>query len=252
MLGSNQLLTDETMRERGSLLDGFALRTSNLWRIGLGYTLLWWALLLWASLAPGTFWFTGSIEASPASQVMAACAILTAFFIPFVVYLPVSQTKGHLNSFTSTQSSSPETTRGYWKQVMACWLTTSIPLLSVYVLFALMSFLGFLTKDLITPMILGVSFLIFVLALTLLTSTTSIGLAMSDSRALHLMATTIAFSTVLLPFILSELVTGTRFESHLVRFVQEFGESTAVSIFLLLFSLLVGSFFSWLYRRKQL
>ncbi len=252
MLGSNQFRPEETMRETAGLWDGFALRTSNLWHIGLAYTLLWWALLLWVSLVPGSFWFTGDIEASPASQIMAACAILTAFLIPFVVYLPVSQTKGNLNSFTSTESSSSKTTRGYWKHVMACWLTTSIPLMSVYVLFALMSLLGFLPKDLVTPIILGISFLVFVLALTLLTSTTSIGLAMSDSRALHLIAMAIAISAVMLPFILSEMVTGTRFESHLVRFVQELGESTAVSIFLLLSSLLMGSFFSWLYRRKQL
>ena len=70
MLGLSQICSEETMRERVSLLDGFALRTSNLWRIGLGYTLLWWALLLWASLAPGTFWPTGNVEASAASQVM--------------------------------------------------------------------------------------------------------------------------------------------------------------------------------------
>ncbi len=239
------------MRERVSLLGGFAFRTSNLWRIALAYTLLWWALLLWASLAPGSFWPTGSVAASAASQVMSACAILTPFFIPFVVYFPVTQTKGQLNSSTSTQLLFSKLNR-YWKQVVPCWLLTLIPLLSVYVLFALMSLLGFLTKDLVTPIILGFSFLIFVVALTLLTSTTSIGFAMSDSRALHLIAVAIAVSAVMLPFLLSELVTGTRFESHLVRFVQGLGESTALSIFLLLSSLLVGSFFSWLYRHKQL
>lgn len=252
MLGSNQVRHEETMRERVSLLDGFELRTTNLWRIGLAYTLLWWALLLWASLAPGSFWFTGNIEASPASQVMAACAILTPLFIPFVVYFPVSQTKANLNSLTSTQLSSSKTTRGYWKGVVACWLTTLIPLLSVYVLFALMSWLGFLTKDLVTPIILGVSFLIFVVALTLLTSTTSIGLAMSDSRPLHLIATAIAVSAVMLPFILSEVVTGSRFESHLVRFVQGLGKSPAILTVPLLSSLLIGSLFSWLYGHKKL
>lgn len=264
MLGSNQQCPEETMRERVSLLDRFALRPSNLWRIALAYTLLWWALLLWAIWAPGSFWPTGNAEASAASQVMCACAIITPFFLPFAVYFPVMQSKGfsvshslypttlQLNPFTSTQLSSSKTTRGYWKDVVACWLTTLIPMLGLYALFALMSLLGFLPKDLVTPIILGVSFFIFVVALTLLTSTTSIGLAMSDSRALHFVATTIALSTVLLPFILSELVTGTRFESHVVRFVQGPGESTALSILLLLSSMLVGGFFSWLYRPKQL
>lgn len=251
MLSSNQLRSEESLRERVSLLDGFELRTSNLRLIGIAYTLLWWALLLWASLVPGSFWFTGSIEASPASQVMVACAILTPFLIPFVVCFPVSQTKRNLSSFNSTQLSSSKTTRGYWKDVVACWLTTLIPMLGVSALFALMSLLGFLPKDLVTPIILGVSFFIFVVALTLLTSTTSIGLAMSDSRVLHLIAVAIAVSAVVLPFILSEMVTGTRFELHLVRFVQGPGESTVLSIFLLLSSLLVGSFFSWLYRPKQ-
>jgi len=252
MLGFTQLCTEGTMRERVTLLDGFALRTSNLWRIDLGYTLLWWALLLWASLDPGSFWFTSNVAASPASQVMCACAIITPFFIPFVVYFPVTQTKGQLNSFTSTQLLFSKLIKRYWKQVVACWLLTLIPLLSVYVLFALMSLLGFLTKDLVTPIILGLSFITFTVSLTLLTSTVSIGLAMSGSRALHLIATAIAVSAVMLPFLLSEMVTGTRFESHLVRFVQTLGESTALSIFPLLSSLLAGSFFSWLYGRKQL
>jgi hypothetical protein len=183
---------------------------------------------------------------------MSACAIITPFFIPFVVYFPVTQTKEHLNSFSSVQLPSAKTTRVYLKQVVACSLLTLIPLLSVYVLFALMSRLGFLAKDLVAPIILGLSFLISVVSLTLLTSTLSIGFAMSGSRALYLIATTIEVSAVMLPFLLSELVTGTRFESHLVRFVQTLGESTTLSIFLMLSALLVGSFFSWLYGRKQL
>jgi len=251
MLGLSQICSEETMRERVSLLDGFALRTSNLWRIGLGYTLLWWALLLWASLAPGTFWPTGNVEASAASQVMCTFAILTPFFMAFVVYFPVTQTKAHLTHVSSIQLSSSETNR-YFKQVVGCSFLTLIPLLSVYVLFALMSWLGFLAKDLVTPIILGHSFLIFVVSLTLFTSTTAIGLAMSGSRVLHLIATAIAVSAVTLPFLLSEMVTGTRFETHLVKFVQTLGESPAVSIFLMLSALLVGSFFSWLYGRKQL
>jgi len=251
MLGSNQPRAEQTMSEIG-LLDGFALRTTNLWRIGLVYTMLWWALLLWASVVPGSLWLTGNIEASVASQVMAACAILTPFLIPFVVYFPVSQTKRNLNSFTSTRLSSSKTKRAYWKEVVACWLTTLIPLLSVYALFGLMSLMGFLTKDVLTPVLLGLSFLIFIVALTLLTSTTSVGLAMSDSRTLHLMAIAIATSAVVLPFILSEVVTGTRFESHLVRFVQGLGGSPAIFTVPLLSSLLIGCFFSWLYGRKKL
>ena len=240
------------MPERVSLLDRFALRTSNLWRIGLGYTLLWWALLLWASLAPDSFWPTGNAAASAASHVLAACAIITPLFIPFAVYFPVMQSKGQLNAFTSTRLSSSKTTRVYLKQVVACWLLTLIPLLSVYVLFALMSWLGYLTRDLVTPIILGVSFLSFVVSLTLLASTLSIGFAMSGSRALYLIATAIEVSAVTLPFLLSELVTGTRFEIHLVRFVQALGDTAALSVFPLLASLVFGSFFSRLYGRKAI
>jgi hypothetical protein len=250
MLGSNQLHAEETMQERVSLWDWFALRTSNLWRIGLAYTLLWVALLLWASLAPGSFWFAGNSAASPATQVMCACAILTSFFIPFVVYFPVTQTKGQMGSSSPTQLWFSKS-NSYWKQVVACWLLTLIPLLSVYLLFALMSWSGFLTRDLVTPIVLGFSFLVFVIALTLLTSATSIGLAMSDSRPLHLFATSIALSSVILPFFLSEVVTGTRFEIHLVRFVQRLGESPAIIIVPLLSSLLLGSAFSWRYRQKK-
>ena len=144
MLGSNQLRPHETMGARVDLLDGFVLRTTNLRRIGMAYTLLWCALLLWGSLASGSFWFTGNIDASPASQVMAACALLTPLLIPFVVCFPALRTGRNLNSVTS------------------------------------------------------------------------------------------------------------RFENHLVSFIRGPGESTALPILLLLSSLLVGSLFSLLYRRKQL
>jgi hypothetical protein len=74
---------------------------------------------------------------------------------------------------------------------------------------------------------------------------------MSGARVLHLIATTIAVSAATLPFILSKLVTGDGFLDHLVKFVQSLGESTAPPIFLFLSALLVGSFFSWLYRSEH-
>jgi hypothetical protein len=250
MPGFTQLRSQRTTGQ-DTLLDSVAPQASTFWRIDLGYTLIWSALLLWACLNPGSFWFSNTAAVSPASQVMCACALVTPFFIPFVVYFPIFQTKGHFISFASAQLPSSKTTPGYLQQVVACSLLTLIPLLSVYVLFVLMNWQGFLGNDPITPIILGPTLLIFVLALTLLTSASAIGLAMSGSRALHLLAMAIAVSTVTLPFILSELVTGSRFESYLVRVVKGVGVSAASSILLLLSSLVVGGSFAWLYGRKH-
>jgi hypothetical protein len=235
------------IRERVASVDDVALPTFGLWLSVLAYALLWWALLLWAGTT-GSAWFAGDAAAPAASQVMCACAILTPLFIPFVFFFPLIQTRRHL--FTSTQFSSSKTTRGYIRQVASCSLLTLVPLLSVYVLFALMNWTGLTTNGLVTSILLGRSFLIFDVSLVLLTSTTAIGLALSDSRILHFLATTIAVSTVTLPFILSKIVTGTGFLSHIVTFVQAVGNSTAPSGVLLLASLLTGSCFSWLYRRK--
>lgn len=251
MPDSTQFRSDGAITEPVTSLGSIAPDAHSYWRIDLGYTLIWWALLLWASLNPKSFWFAGNAAALPATQVMYACALLTPFFVPFVVYFPVTRTKGRLNSSSSIQLSPSETTRSYLGQVLACSLLTLIPVLSMYLLFAFMTWFGFLTKDVVSPIILGRSLLIFVVSLTLLTSTTAIGLAMSGSRTLHLLATAIAVSTVTLPFILSELVTGSSFESHLIRVVQGVGESTAPSILLLISSLVVGSLFAWLYGRKQ-
>lgn len=250
MLPLTKLRPEETTKEAVSIRGRFGLRTSSLWRIGLSYSLVCWALLLWASLAPGSFWLNGTAQASAASQVMAAFAILTAFFIPFNIYFPATQKEGDLNSFNSLLSSF-KTARGYLKQVLVCSLFTLIPFLSVYVMFALMSWVGLITNDLITPIILGRSFLIFVGSLTLLSSTTAVGLAMSGSRALNNIATAIAALTVLLPFLLSKAVTGSTFEDHLVRWVQGLKTSTAISGFLSLIAMLIGSFFSWRFSRKQ-
>ncbi len=252
MPDSTQFRAERTITEQVNLPDPIAPVARSFWRIGLGYALIWWALLLWASLNPKSFWFANNAAVLPATAVMCACALLTPFFISFVVYFPITQTKRRLNSSASVQSSSSKTTRGYLGQVQRCSLLTLIPLLSVYVLFALMSWFGFLTKDFVTPIILGGSLLTFVIPLMLLTSTTAVGLAMSGSRVLHLLATAIAVSTVTLPFILSELVTGSGFETYLIRVVQGVEGSTAPSILLLISSLVVGSFFAWLYGRNQL
>ena len=250
MLPCTKLRPEEITQEGVRIQDRFGLRTPSLWRIGLSYSLVCWALLLWASLAPGSFWFNRTAQASPASQIMVDCAILTAFFIPFVIYFPATQKEGDLNSFNSMLSSF-KTIRGYLKQVVVCSLFTLIPLFSVYVMFALMSWVGLITNDLIIPIILGRSFLIFVVSLTLVSTTTAVGLAMSGSRALNNVATAIAASTVLLPFLLSKGVTGSTFEDHLVRWVQGLKTSTAISGFPLLIAMLIGSFFTWRYRPKE-
>ena len=241
-----------SMRERVSLMDRFALPGSSLWRVGLGYTLLWWALLVWACLAPSSFWFGGNLVASGASQVMIVFSILTPFFIAFVIYFPLSRAKGKgkVNSSASTESP-PKTTREYLQHCFNCFLLTLIPLFFMYVLFALLSWFGFLSKDLVSSIILGGFFPLLVLSLTLLTSTLSVGLAMVGSRLLDAFAVAVAIAVVVLPFVLSEMVTGTSFPMHTVKVAQMFDQSPALSILLTLSALLVGGIFLWLYRRKQ-
>ena len=235
------------MRERAALVEDFAPRTSILWRVDLSYTLPWCALLLWASLDPGSFWFINRVGVSSATQVMCACAILTPFFIPFVVYIPFTQTKGQLNPFAPAPLLSFRLSSLYWKRVVACWLFTLIPFLSVYVLFSLVNSLAFLMEDLVAPVILGGFFLTSTASLALLTSTIAVGLSVRISRSSHFIATAIAGLTVMSPFLFSEMLTGTGFESYLVASAQALVASPAISIFLLLSSLLAGIFFSWLY-----
>jgi hypothetical protein len=243
-----QLRPKRIMRERVALLDDVVLPTFGLWRSVLAYTLLWWALLLWAGWTTRSAWFAGVAAAPAAAQVMCASAILTPLFIPFVVCFPLIQTRRH--PFSSVRLTFSKTTHEYIRKVVSCSLLTLVPLSSVYVLFALMNWLGLVTDGPVTHILLGRSFLIFDVSLVLLTSTTAIGLALSRSRVLHLLATAVAVSTVTSPFILSELVTGTGFLSHLVTLVQAVGNSTAPSGVLLLVSLLTGSSFSLLHRRK--
>lgn len=222
------------------------VKTSNLWVVDLGYTVLWCALLLWASFSPSSFRFAGADASSQVSQIMSACAIITPLFIPFVIYFPYMQSVSSSNSIASKQL------HVYLKRVAVCFLLTSIPILTAYLLVALMNWLGMRNLDGGFPTIFGSPFLIFVVALTLVTSTIAVGLGMSRSRALHLVALAIALLVVVLPFLLSEIVTGTNFLQHSIRLVQAIEASTSFLIFLLLSSLITGGFFSWLYGRKQL
>lgn len=222
------------------------VKTSNLWVVYLGYTVLWCALLLWASFSPSSFWFAGPEASSRVSQVMSACAVVTPLFIPFAIYFPSIQSEWSSNSITSKKL------HIYLKHVAVCFLLTSIPILTAYLLVALMNWLGTRSLDGGFPTIFGSPFLIFVVAFTLVTSTIAVGIGMSRSRALHLIALAIALLVVVLPFLLSEVVTGTNFLQHSIRLVQAIEASTSFLIFLLLSSLITGGFFSWLYGRKQL
>lgn len=236
---------------RARLTDQFVLRSISLRRIGFVFSMTCWILLIWASLNKHSFWFAHTALASPAAQMMSAFAVLTPFFLPFVIYVPVVQTKLYLNS-SAIQSSSAETSRSYLKQLGLCFSFTLIPLLFVYALFALMSWFGFIAKDFIALIILGPSFFSFVISLTLLTSTSASGVALTTSRALHLVATVMAVLTVTLPFAFSEVMTGSSFESHLIMVVQGVAKSPAPSSVLLFSALLVGSFFAWRNSRTRL
>lgn len=222
------------------------IKTSNLWVVDLGYTALWCALLMWASFSPQSFWFAGPEALSPISQIMSACAIVTPLFIPFGIYFPTLRAGSNFNSGALKQ---PPV---YLKRVAVCFLVTAIPVLSVYLLASLMSWLEIPGAARVTPTMFGSLFLVFVMSFTLVTSTLAVGLAMSGSRALYVIALAIALSGVVLPFLLSESVTGTDFLQHSTRFVQAINASRTFSIFLLLTSLIAGGFFSWLYRRKPL
>ena len=222
------------------------IKTSNLWKVFLAYTVLWCALLLWGSFSPTSFWFAGAEVSSQVSQIMSACAIVTPLFIPFVIYFPFMQSDSSSYSIPSKQL------HVYLKRVAVCFLLTSIPVLIAYLLVALMNWLRLGSLDGGFPTIFGSPFLVFVVAFTLVTSTIAVGLGMSRSRRLHLVALAIALLAVVLPFLLSEMVTGANFLQHSIRLVQAIEASTSLLIFLLLSSLIIGGFFSWLYGRKQL
>src|SRR5688572_10056310 len=98
---SPQLRPETIVRERVALLHDVALPLFGLWRSVLAYTLLWWALLLWAGWSTHSVWFPATAVAPAAAQVMCACAILTPLFIPFVVCFPLVQNKRH--PFSSIQ-----------------------------------------------------------------------------------------------------------------------------------------------------
>lgn len=217
------------------------VKTSSLWVIGLGYTVLWCALLLWANFSPSSFWFVGPEASSPVSQIMSACAIVTPLFIPFALYFPSMRADSSSDLIASKQL------HLYLKYVAVCFLLTSIPILTAYLLVALMNWLGVRSLDRIFPTVFGSPFLIFVVASSLVTSTIAVGLGMSRSRTLHLVALAIALLVVVLPFLLSEMVTGTNFFQYSIRLVQAIEASTSFSVFLLLSSLITGGFFSWLY-----
>lgn len=221
------------------------VKTSNLWLVDVSYTVLWCALLLWASFSPRSFWVAGPEPLSRVSQIMSVCAIVTPLFIPFAIYFPAMQADLSVDSTASIQS------HVYLRRVAVCFLLTLIPILSAYLLVAFMNWLGMRGWARVTPTIFGNSFLSFVVSFTLVTSTTAVGLGMSRSRRLHLIALAIALLVVVLPFLLSEMVTGTNFLQHSIRLVQAVEASISFSIFLLFFSLITGGFFSWLYGHKH-
>lgn len=223
-------------------------------RIRFIYTTLVCCFLLWAGISPGSVWISQPVAAgiSTASQVFISLAIASTFFVPFLVYLSLIQGERRVSSFLILRALPIDPGFLFWGRVISCWLLSMTPVSVAYALLAFMHASGLLVEDLLTPILLGIRFPLFLVALTWFSSTLAVGLAMNvNPQLLPFVATTIGVMLVLLPILLSPMIMGIDLTSLLIKMVQMYGTLLKASGVFALLSLFFGSLSSKLFRRKR-
>jgi len=211
------------------------------------------AALLWAALEPNPAWPLPRERwgLSSASQIFIPFVMFTPFLLSYV-FMEVIRREKHQNSFIYFRAFPISLRTLFWGRVFSCWLLSMIYISLVYVTFVILHIAGLVTRDLLTPVVLGVRFPIFLSAIAFFVSAAAVGLAMIvGPHLLPVIAAVIGTVVVLTPFLFSELIVGTSFEILLFELARAFGTMLRASAALFFLSLLLAGMFSYMFHRKR-
>jgi hypothetical protein len=210
-------------------------------------------ILLWAALEPNPTWPLPRVRwgLSSASQIFIPATMFSPFFFSYF-YMEVIRLEKQYGSFIYLRTFPISPAYLFWGRIISCWLLSLLCILPVYITFIITHVVGLVADDLITPLILGIRFPLFLAANAFLASTLMVGSAMVIApRSLPVVAAIIGTAVVLTPFLISELTVGIKFELLLFKVARMFGTMLRSSAAFFALALLLGGGFSWAFCRKR-
>jgi len=211
------------------------------------------AALLWGALESHPAWPLPHERwgLSTASQLFIPFVLFSPVFLSYIFMEVIRREKQH-TSFIYLRAF-PISPRGlFWGRVFSCWVISMVCIFPVYVLFLVLHVADLVTRELLAPLVLGIRFPIFLIAVAFFVSTVLVGLAMNVSpQLLPVIAVVVGTVVVLMPFLFSELIMGTEFEFLLFKLVRAVGTIFRASAALFILSLLLGGMFSQFFSRKR-
>jgi hypothetical protein len=245
---------------RGQLRGALALVRKDLLfeRASLRIVIIWGVLscagLLLAQLESGVALpFSGALfEISPASQLSLLLLFSTTLIVPVVVFMFLIQNEKTYGSFAIYRTLPINCHTLFCSRVLSSLILTTTCVLIVYLFYGLFLVSGFVSRDALTPVLLGFPFLFLLFSLSLLSSVTAIGLAFNISpQLLPSVVTVISILIVSSPFVFTIRVAGFNGQDALVTYFARYGVFGGISAALLSMSVLVGGLASIFFKVKR-
>ena len=197
--------------------------------------------------------FSGTIvEISPASQLSLLLLFSTTLIVPVVVFMFLIQTEKTYGSFAIYRTLPIGCHALFWGRVLSSLILTATCVFIVYLFYGLSLVCGFISRDALTPVLLGFPFLFLLFSLSLLSSVTAIGLAFNISpQLLPSVVTVISILMVVSPFLFTIRVAGFNGQDAMVTYLARYGVFGGISAALLFMSVLVGGLASVFFKVKR-
>ncbi|HYP26652.1 MAG TPA: hypothetical protein VE262_08045 [Blastocatellia bacterium] len=194
----------------------------------------------------------GPFEVSPASQLSLLLLFSTTLIVPVVVFMFLIQTEKTCGSFAIYRTLPINCHTLYWSRVLSSLILTAACVLIVYLFYGFFLAAGLISRDALTPVLLGLSFLYLLFSLSLFSSVTAIGLAFNISpQLLPSVVTVVSILIVTSPFIFTVRVAGFNGQDAVVTYLARYGVFGGISVALLSVSILVGGLASVFFKLKR-
>jgi hypothetical protein len=177
---------------------------------------------------------------------------MATIMTPLVVFMFMIQNEKTHGSFPLYRTLPVGCHTLFWSRVLSCWLLSAVCVSLLYLFYILYLALGLISRDALTPVLLGFPYILLLLSLSIFSSACSVALAFNISpQLLPTIVTVISAIVVVVPLIFSSRVAGIDGQEALANYFARYGVFGGFSLALLSFSLLIGGLGSWAFRLKR-
>lgn len=194
----------------------------------------------------------GLMNISTASQMFCMFSLMTTVMVPLLAFMFQIQNEKTYGSFAIYRTLPVGCHTLFWSKALSCSILTAICLLQLYLFYLIYLAFGLLSRDALTPVLLGVSYICFISSLSIFSSVSLIALAFNISpQLLPAVVTALSVFIVVFPVIFSRGAAGFDGQEAIVGFFARYGFLGGIALVLLLLSICVGGIGSWAFRLKR-